>query len=396
MNSIGGADNRFETFDILVLSMDGDEVYDSLDESISDTSSDEAQEEFHGANELSGEESGKEEEDEEERDRGGNSLNIQFELSDNGSEKDVGETSSVDSNTKRRNRGGRSTPDNFVPLRERSNSDLERFKSRIATSEAAKEAQEMPEKWRKRLWPSNAVISFCRLILRCQPRLNGDDDNVTLRELISHWRTSDLQKLGCAFTSTSAHNSAFFLLVVEECRASFMCSNMDYSSEKYYRRSHRMQGEVHAIVTESEPGGLMQAKDPRLGSVWVVSTAIVHGQSIIGGDLLLLSSSQWDHPVLGIAQPWDPDYDIKFSNTLHFRSQRSVSGIATTDEADDRLIGDNLVDGRKFYVNIMVCVDRSKTVNAIGGWAPQGAIYPGVNLHISILGMTILRSKCSH
>lgn len=126
--------------------------------------------------------------------------------------------------------------------------------------------------------------------------------------LIAHWSESELTRIGNCFESISAHNSAFFLLAVEESRESIWD---DSSPEALSRRGDadvigRKNGlsiwrecEVTGIISESEYGGLPRGHDPRLGSVWIVSVSIIQKQnfendnsqnppSLYGGDLLLL------------------------------------------------------------------------------------------------------------
>lgn len=89
------------------------------------------------------------------------------------------------------------------------------------------------------------------------------------------------------------------------------------------------------MLAESELSSLPKAcEDPRLGSVWALAVAVYHphtgsaaryskevhnGGAKVGdvipfgcGDLLVMQSEQWSYPVLGIVQPWDPDFDLKY------------------------------------------------------------------------------------
>lgn len=118
---------------------------------------------------------------------------------------------------------------------------------------------ESAEQWRKRLWPSKAITSFVRIITRCSPpvatvgeslfssQLNAVDDeddndkhsagrreNAAQKQkreraalspmdvgLKAHWTAKELRKVPESFgQDINLHSSIFFLLAVEECRAS--------------------------------------------------------------------------------------------------------------------------------------------------------------------------------
>jgi hypothetical protein len=279
-----------------------------------------------------------------------------------------------------------------------------------------------------------------------------------------HWREQELQKINLYFDSPTAHNSAFFLLTVEESRVAVMNAEEDsmplatppmfkedvtdsvYSTKSSFpggmghSSGSNMPGnslkwldcEIMNIIAESEFGTLPQPCDPRLGSVWIVNVAIrtpnvsldetvaspnkmntqkpptMAGQiakesSLAGGDLLLLTSSAWDHPLLGIVQPWDPDYDWKFSMSFpgktggmngpsnhHLYTSNSTQNISSAPFATkDTFYNDNTSD--LTMANILVCVDGGdgmdlKSIDQIGGWASQGTIYTGVNFQMAALG----------
>jgi hypothetical protein len=185
--------------------------------------------------------------------------------------------------------------------------------------------------------------------------------------------------------------------------------------------------EIMGIVGESEFGLLPQACDPRLGSVWIINVAIKtpnislneattlsspssklksistsqittnndrsslqKDSSLSGGDLVILSSSSWNHHLLGIVQPWDPDYDLKFGVNFTINSSQHTKYMDTfyNDKENNELT----------TANILICVDSSDNASnnvnfEIGGWASQGTIYPGVTFNMAIVGnvMTYIR-----
>ena len=152
--------------------------------------------------------------------------------------------------------------------------------------------------------------------------------------------------------------------ILEESISDSSSSSEDERPQKLPRSNSKddnnmkwLDWEIMQIVAESEFGMLPQPCDPRLGSVWIVSVAIrtpnvslaetvrskgnpnntnsnttnnnsiaagtlAKESSLSGGDLLLLSSASWDHPLLGIVQPWDPDYDWKFSMLLFLKLKK--------------------------------------------------------------------------
>jgi hypothetical protein len=200
--------------------------------------------------------------------------------------------------------------------------------------------------------------------------------------------------------------------------------------------------EIMGIVGESEFGLLPQACDPRLGSVWIVNVAIKtpnislnettilspssklksistsqpapssssssswfggnndrsslqKDSSLSGGDLVILSSPHsWNHHLLGIVSPWDPDFDLKFGVNFNINSQSSASSHA---KYMDTFYNDK-ENNELTTANILICVDSSDNASNhvnfdIGGWASQGTIYPGVTFHMAIIGnvMTYIR-----
>lgn len=124
--------------------------------------------------------------------------------------------------------------------------------------------------------------------------------------LTAHWRDNELVKVGCSFESITAHNSAFFLLAVEESRECLRDDmSLDDNSEGDVEEDRSTVAlspwrdcEVTSIISESEYGGMPKICDPRLGSVWVVSVSYLpspndeggsHKLSTLnGGDLMLL------------------------------------------------------------------------------------------------------------
>jgi hypothetical protein len=213
----------------------------------------------------------------------------------------------------------------------------------------------------------------------------------------------------------------FFLLTVEECReavtkAEDTDSFVFESASRYTKagqhdhsgRNGWLEGEITAIIAESPSGALPKACDPRLGSVWVIAAAITstaqgtgksgapgqrshimgkEGLDLSGGDLMVLHSPRWAHPILGIIQPWDPDYDIKYGINFSINQSTYIS----TQQAPGQ--GGASVQ----VVNILVCVDQSDglTEQDIGGWAAQGSIMSGVRFSMAPIGKRICILRCS-
>jgi hypothetical protein len=332
------------------------------------------------------------------------------------------------------------------------------------------------DRWRGRLWPSKAIISYVRVLTRCQPpitfigekiclgknfiryygerlnKLKGVSEVTLQREgnqLCPHWRPSDLPSVGTFFDSAQSHSSTFFLHVVEESRAA-LSSQYDEAEVDDELSEHAkdadgtnalpqndifnkskngngwLEGEIASIVEETPLGHLPDAcHDSRLGSVWVVSLlinasnvnilgAVASKQNnssfestnsrynqngidsareenvmVSGGDIIVIHSNQWDKSILGIVQPWDPDYDIKFG------SNSNKLGM--------------MLSGRKhqnyIMMNIMVCIDGGDGISESStgksqdydltrsGWAAAGMIFPGVHVSLATLGnaMTYIR-----
>lgn len=100
------------------------------------------------------------------------------------------------------------------------------------------EEKETAERWRDRLWPSRALTSFCRSITRCTPPVlqagkhvfagQCERDGEKKIRLIPHWENGDLQKVINTYDTLSAHNAAFFLLLVEESREASMQDASDF------------------------------------------------------------------------------------------------------------------------------------------------------------------------
>ena len=237
--------------------------------------------------------------------------------------------------------------------------------------------------------------------------------------LLAHWRDNELVRIGQSFDSIAAHNSAFFLLAVEESRENLRDDSDSPSEEDSLPSSSSSATvgrktaaiwkdcEVTGIISESEYGGLPKACDPRLGSVWAISVSIIppvvssldhavgpsggdNDERISGGDLMLLYrshqiyfqganyynlpclSAQWNHSLLGVVQPWDPDYDVKFGSHLGINNFSS-GGTGTKS------------------CNLLVCIDQpgsssSSSVADIGGWAEQGTIFRGVKFSMTLIG----------
>lgn len=306
-----------------------------------------------------------------------------------------------------------------VPLRKRSYSDLqdrtEAVSQRLARSSQEKET---PERWRGRLWPGKAIIAFCRVITRCVPPAVNPRDKIRLKrghtELVPHWKEADIPKIGTHFPTITSHSSTFFLLTVEESRDAVM--KEEDSNDLVNEEDHEggidrssvngasngwVDCEVVNIVNESEYGSVHSANDVRLGSVWVVKVAIrspnvtlddsrsntssrlfARDGALAGGDLVILSSQAWQRHLLGIVQPWDPDYDFKFGINFGIPSQIHASMMA--EGAEDMTTA-----------NLLICVDSGESASAesLGGWASPGTIHSGVVFQMAVLGnvMTYIR-----
>eukprot|EP01038_Epipyxis_sp_PR26KG_P007952 gene7952-10790_t len=197
-----------------------------------------------------------------------------------------------------------------VPLRLRSNSaDLNRFKSKSlvssngnvatnsATSNTCNQAQnekETPERWRNRLWPTKALLSYCRAITRCIPPNVKVGQNIFESKNISvqpYWNHNEIIPIQTTFDNFASHNSSFFMLTLEESREAVTKNNSEEfqlfenisnqlpntnnnnnnnAQSKKNGRSNRSEKngwvscEITGIVAESEAGGIPQATDPRL------------------------------------------------------------------------------------------------------------------------------------
>jgi len=136
-----------------------------------------------------------------------------------------------------------------------------------------------------------------------------------------------------------------------------------------------------SIIAETELGTLPSAcHDPRLGAVWVVSVAIrtpniginddvcspnhnskkqgkkqqfAKESSLSGGDVVVMRSTAWSKPLLGIVQPWDPDYDLKFGVNLNLRQNAGATSMMFEGSGHQGSDSGSEVT----TANIMVCVD---------------------------------------
>jgi hypothetical protein len=118
---------------------------------------------------------------------------------------------------------------------------------------------------------------------------------------------------------------------------------------------------------------------------------------------------------LGIVQPWDPDYDLKFgvnfatAQSTHIRNSGVLSGASSGGvEGVSARVGSGAI---LTTVNLMICVDHqydglsgeylrfsvcdcvyfsilSLDVgdNDIGGWAATGSIVPGITFRMALVG----------
>ena len=319
-----------------------------------------------------------------------------------------------------------------MPLRMRAGSEAAPFKGLVSLRSKADAKPdndvETLDRWRDRIWPQKAIYSFCRAITRCQPPKGlvpgaklGLRDKHTQGSgccLSPHWSPDALQKIPLTFDSTAAHAGAFFLHLIEESRES--STAQDGGDAGYVDAGGHgwCVGEVLSVLAETERGKLPHKGDPRMGSIWVLrlrlsafeaarsgvggelAAAAASGEQdsavpsssspsfssssappaaptpaipeIAGGDLLLLQNPRWEHPLLAVAQGWDPDYDLKFG------SLRSES------------CGDS-----RDMLNLLVCVDHGTAEGSgapgskdgdVGGWVQQGVITVGLKVHMVALG----------
>ena len=118
----------------------------------------------------------------------------------------------------------------LVPLRERASAGAS-----SGAGHAGSSISTGREQTREQLCDTTALHSFARMLLKCSPpappqqqqqhhrhRDQGVRGAAALHaegELEPHWAVSDLQPLPASFASTRAHGQAFFLPLVEECRA---------------------------------------------------------------------------------------------------------------------------------------------------------------------------------
>lgn len=288
-----------------------------------------------------------------------------------------------------------------------------------------------------RLWPSKAITSFCRIITRCKPPAStpgvrigatgGNNFRNEKIELVAHWRKNELSRVPTVFNDPAEHSSVFFLLSVEECREAVTKSEdpdafvfeaasrfSKAGQNDRHGRNGWLDGEITSIIAESPTGALPKACDPRLGSVWVVAAAITsspnsgnssnsaagrhyqgafskhaggkEGLDLSGGDLMVLHSPAWSHPLLGIIQPWDPDYDIKYGINFSINQSTYIS----TQTAPGR---EGASVQQRQVVNILVCVDQSDGLGQedIGGWATQGSVRSGVHFSMAPIGMLAMQ-----
>lgn len=98
--------------------------------------------------------------------------------------------------------------------------------------------------------------------------------------LAAHWQADELKKVGAFFESTMKHSQAFFLLAVEDCRESVMRADefeqdniRGNDGNRLLAKNGWVDCEMTGVVNESESRGTAP-KDPRLGSVWVVSAML--------------------------------------------------------------------------------------------------------------------------
>lgn len=200
------------------------------------------------------------------------------------------------------------------------------------------------------------------------------------------------------------------------------------SSNSKYDKFGWLSCEVIDIVSKSEPQPVPQVKKVKnnavggevlRGSVWVVTLAVHHPNLFItnstkpevnfrqsedpenlsnailnphegseqanqipisGGDLMLLNSDSWSSNLLGIIQPWDPEYDSKLSGP-----KAKVLNITPNFKSKDIK-----------FINLLVCVtNNSSPLNANHplSWIKENLFPIGTNLSMVKLGnvMTYIR-----
>ena len=152
------------------------------------------------------------------------------------------------------------------------------------------------DQWRRRIWPSKAILSFARIITRCKPPIVKPGENIfTYHEIASgkeqqlrrnnfgelsatasersnrggggstgkrgvdlltaHWASADMQKIPLVFSDAAAHSSAFFLLTVEECRQAV--------AQQHCRRSDEPDRDGTLAKTQSRTHALQQQQQPQ-------------------------------------------------------------------------------------------------------------------------------------
>jgi hypothetical protein len=219
------------------------------------------------------------------------------------------------------------------------------------------------DKWRNRLWPARALVSFARVITRCRPPAVTAGRPLGAVSLLSHWAGKDLKPVPGHFDNALAHSAAFFPLAVEEAREAATHSllqpshaggreeNDDCSTNGWYTGYVQSVLEESDTISSSSSGGTSSSRsDPKKGMVVTLrvrlfrfsdgSKDVSPSQAFTGGDLVAISlrdSSRnrgkvvAERPVLGLVSGWDPDYDSRyvFCFTINCSSFFSRCGVST-------------------------------------------------------------------
>lgn len=252
---------------------------------------------------------------------------------------------------------------------------------------------EIHENWRERIWPVKALITFCRLITRCQLSavVPGRKLNVGTGEgqcqLVSFWNYDDMHKLKTKFDSSADHHETFFHLLLEESRESRI-HNYELDGPRTLENllndiKSPSQGwvkiEILTVIAETGKAKLNNHSDNIQGSVWIIKVQIrpysnqenrelAEEPKFIAGDLVVLHSPQFKNRILAIVQGWDPDYN-------------NVDVDMDSESVEHQ------------QCNLLVTVDWTPTSTATatathcnnGGWAPREAILPGTCFSMAVV-----------
>lgn len=265
------------------------------------------------------------------------------------------------------------------------------------------------ERFKNRLWPPRALISFSRIITRCTPPpLSPGKPLLSSVSLVPHWMNDDLTSIPVTFDSPLMHSAVYFPLTVEESREATLHSlgggtgagvrpeRGGYSSPHppAWDTNGWLDAEVISVIQESDtagtaPGSRSSESDLSHGTVWTLRVVLtpfatknplyrssapadglggakdrdsIHNPGNVpyvspaeiftGGDLLVMygDGEAGRRPVLGVVQGWDPEYESRYSETLQ-REWMSSDGRDPVSASKD-------ADGRE-VMNILVTMDTS-------------------------------------